>query len=69
MSWALANLDNGLFLEKGRWTCHCDLADKFPDLEIVSRMAVDHRISNAAAAILSSDAKRPLGFLWLTKPH
>jgi hypothetical protein len=69
MSWTLANLDNGLFFEKGRWTCHCDLADKFTDLETVSRMAADHRIENAAAAMISGNPQRPLGFLWLTKPN
>jgi len=69
MSWALANLDNGLFFEKGRWTCDCELADKFPDLEAVSRLAEGQRITNAAAAMLSSNGQRPLGFVWLTKPN
>jgi len=68
MRLALANLDNGLFLEKGRWTFHCELADKFPDLESVSRMAADYQIRNAAAALLSHNPLRATGFLWVTKP-
>ena len=70
MRLALAELDNGLVLEKGHyWTFHCELADKFPDLESVSRMAADYQIRNAAAAVLSHNPLRASGFLWITKPN
>jgi hypothetical protein len=68
MTLALANLDNGLFFQKGNWTYRCDHAEKFPDLEAVSRVAAHHHIRNAAAAMISSDSKKPFGFIWLTKP-
>jgi hypothetical protein len=68
MTLALANLDNGLFFQKGHWTYHCGLADTFPDLEAVSRVAARHQIKNAAAAMVSAHSKRPFAFIWLSKP-
>ncbi len=68
MNLALVNLDNGLFLEKGRWTAQLDLADRFEELELVQKAVSDFKIRNAAAAMLSGNPLRASGFLWATTP-
>jgi hypothetical protein len=68
MCVAILNLDNGLFLEKGRWTAHPNLADRFDDLESARRVVSHSKIRNAAVAMLSGDPPRTSGFLWLTNP-
>jgi hypothetical protein len=68
MRVALTDLDDGKFLSAVGWTSDCRLASTFPDTEEVSRRASDHKIRNAAAAMVDGFPQKPVGFIWLTEP-
>lgn len=70
MGYALANLDNGLFFDKGKWTACFELAEQFEELDSVASLADRHKVRNAAAAFIDGEHPgHPLGFYWLTEPN
>jgi len=68
MLLTLTNLDNGLFFGSGGWTADCTLAETFTETEDVAKLARQHNVTNAAAAMVDGDPPRTRGFLWVTQP-
>jgi hypothetical protein len=66
MQFALANLDTGLFLGRCGWTPDRRLAERFPDAKTVSKVAAEHDVKHAAAALLHGDPPQLAGFMWVT---
>ena len=66
---ALANLDSGLFFNEGQWTSNPRHAQEFPDRDSVSKLAVQLKVKNAAAAVLHGDPPQVGAYLWLTDPN
>jgi hypothetical protein len=69
MHLALINLDTGLFFARDGWTHDVRLADTFMSQEILSRIAIEKNVKNAAAALVEGNPPRATGFLWISEPN
>ena len=69
MCLALANLDTGLFFTKGDWTFDYKLAQIFQSQELVSGLAIENRVKNAAAVLLEGEPPQIKGYFWVSKPN
>lgn len=69
MALALTNLDNGLYFAEDGWIVDCKYARTFRDAEQVAHMAAEHKVKNAAAAMIGGNPPRTTGFIWLTAPN
>jgi hypothetical protein len=69
MALALANLDTGLFYDKGRWTVDYKSAQLFPDHQSVWEVAVQNRLTNFVAVLVSGEPPRVRGFFKVTNAH
>jgi hypothetical protein len=68
MHLALANLDDGRYFSLIGWTFDARIAHTFPSIDAIQKKAVEHKLKNAAAAMMEGFPQKPTGFIWLTEP-